>query len=389
MVFTRRRQYPREGRGHVRPVRENGWTQPFDIPQIASWVVFPVFFIMTYVLIGLGISTTLDGEGLNYSGNNITSSTAADIASSNKGGGELLMVPLGAWITLAIVHLLLAIVAGITSYITTSINPMDPGLDLSLVRLSCEECARDEERFLDEATSVLCRDLWAREATKPANDTDHDDRGERERGEEGLDREEKVGGGTNDGVNDRARRSGKEARRSKEKYKSRLTSCSNCLPSSCPPTSSSSSRTYLAPTTLTCPKDIVLPCSFLLGPAYRGLRHGVTDRHSATRDREEEEDEYSDNHYYCPYCRTKVHMSSRHCRICDKCVHNFDHHCKWLNNCIGARNYRYFLGTVSSLFTLVLLELVVATLAAVAAPIRFAGGWNAQRILGIIFGTKR
>lgn len=53
---------------------------------------------------------------------------------------------------------------------------------------------------------------------------------------------------------------------------------------------------------------------------------------------------------YCYLCEVNVDSSSKHCRFCNKCVKVFDHHCKWLNTCVGRKNYRYFLGIVSSVF---------------------------------------
>ncbi len=53
---------------------------------------------------------------------------------------------------------------------------------------------------------------------------------------------------------------------------------------------------------------------------------------------------------YCYLCEVNVDSSSKHCRFCNKCVETFDHHCKWLNTCVGRKNYRYFLGIVSSVF---------------------------------------
>lgn len=51
---------------------------------------------------------------------------------------------------------------------------------------------------------------------------------------------------------------------------------------------------------------------------------------------------------FCTDCSVPVAPRSKHCRVCNKCVGVFDHHCMWLNNCIGGRNYKAFLGTVSS-----------------------------------------
>lgn len=52
-----------------------------------------------------------------------------------------------------------------------------------------------------------------------------------------------------------------------------------------------------------------------------------------------------------------VQRGSRHCRECEKCVLGFDHHCKWVNACIGTNNYRPFLALLSSMCTMLLVQL--------------------------------
>ncbi|XP_057564918.1 palmitoyltransferase ZDHHC11-like isoform X2 [Hippopotamus amphibius kiboko] len=51
---------------------------------------------------------------------------------------------------------------------------------------------------------------------------------------------------------------------------------------------------------------------------------------------------------YCRLCEVAVSPKAKHCSVCNKCVSGFDHHCKWLNNCVGARNYWYFMASVTS-----------------------------------------
>lgn len=52
-----------------------------------------------------------------------------------------------------------------------------------------------------------------------------------------------------------------------------------------------------------------------------------------------------------------MQRGSRHCRECNKCVLGFDHHCKWVNNCIGAKNYRPFLGLLTSICAMLVMQL--------------------------------
>ncbi|SPJ10959.1 palmitoyltransferase, putative [Plasmodium sp. DRC-Itaito] len=52
--------------------------------------------------------------------------------------------------------------------------------------------------------------------------------------------------------------------------------------------------------------------------------------------------------YQCDICGF-VQPESKHCKVCNKCVSVFDHHCMWVNNCIGKKNYKYFVGLLSTL----------------------------------------
>ena len=64
---------------------------------------------------------------------------------------------------------------------------------------------------------------------------------------------------------------------------------------------------------------------------------------------------------FCSICRFNVNITSRHCGRCNRCVNGFDHHCNFVNNCIGAKNYRWFITTIISLFINSLIVLLVSS----------------------------
>lgn len=72
-----------------------------------------------------------------------------------------------------------------------------------------------------------------------------------------------------------------------------------------------------------------------------------------------------DGHFYsaqeCYTCNFAKPARSKHCSICNLCISRFDHHCSWVNNCIGKKNYKFFLGFISSAAVLCLYTMFVVS----------------------------
>ena len=60
----------------------------------------------------------------------------------------------------------------------------------------------------------------------------------------------------------------------------------------------------------------------------------------------------------CADCFTIRTTRSKHCSVCNRCVERFDHHCPWINNCVGAKNHKYFIIFVQTMFSTVAIVFV-------------------------------
>ena len=68
---------------------------------------------------------------------------------------------------------------------------------------------------------------------------------------------------------------------------------------------------------------------------------------------------------FCSTCKMYRPPGTHHCRLCDNCIQRFDHHCPFIGNCVGLRNYRFFVGFITSLsiYIIVVIGMTIFNLA--------------------------
>ena len=69
-----------------------------------------------------------------------------------------------------------------------------------------------------------------------------------------------------------------------------------------------------------------------------------------------------DYSYFCDICNTHVLPDTKHCSVCNRCSYSFDHHCVWVGNDIGGENYVDFIRMLTSVFVMLLVQILTLTL---------------------------